>query len=230
MTASLTGTASFNQHGSAFWDKQGPYRTLHYINPARLQFVQRFITLRGQNLLDIGCGGGILSEALFQKGALVTGIDLSPVVLQAAREHAAASGLSIAYREISSADLVAEGAQFDHIVCMEMLEHVRDPAAIFRDMHALLKPGGYAFVSTLNRTVKSWLAAILAAEYLTRIVPRGTHQHENFIRPDELVGMAEHAGFTAVSLAGMDYHPLLKTAVLSRNLAVNYLLCIQKPA
>lgn len=229
MTATLSGTASFNQHGHQFWDKTGPYRTLHHINPARLKFIQRFIALRGQNILDIGCGGGILSEALYRKGAHVTGIDLSPVVLDAARTHANEQGLAITYREISAHELAETGAQFDHITCMEMLEHVANPAAIFRDIERLLKPSGYAFLSTLNRTKKAWLGAIFAAEYLTNTVPRGTHNHEHFIRPDELVNMAEHAGLKAIALSGMDYHPLLKTAILSRKLDINYLLCVQKP-
>lgn len=228
-SASLTATASFNQYGEAFWDKKGPYRSLHHINPARLAFIRRHITIKGKRILDIGCGGGILSESLAKAGAIVTGIDLSPVVLDAARQHAQLSGLMIDYRECASAECVANKEQYDHIVCMEMLEHVINPAAILRDIFHLLKPGGYAFLSTLNRTPKSYLAAIIAAEYLTRLVPKGTHQHEHFIRPEELVNMAEHADFTAIALCGMDYHPLLKTAFLSRNLSVNYLLAIQKP-
>lgn len=229
MTASLSGTASFNQYGHQFWDKTGPYRTLHHINPARLKFIQRFITLRGQTILDIGCGGGILSEALYRKGAMVTGIDLSSAVLSAARTHANEQGLAISYQEISSRELAQRGVLFDHVTCMEMLEHVVNPASVLRDIECLLKPGGYAFFSTLNRSFKAWLGAIVAAEYLTNTVPRGTHNHEQFIRPDELVNMAESAGLNAIALSGMDYHPLLKTAVLSRKLDINYLLCVQKP-
>lgn len=220
---------SFDLHGADFWNLKGAYRTLHHINPARLQFIERFITLRGQRILDIGCGGGILSEALCYKGAIVNGIDLSANVLSAARTHAMQTGLTIDYRQISSNECVAQGEQYDHITCMEMLEHVSNPAAILRDIYALLKPNGYAFISTLNRNLTSFFAAIVAAEYLTKLVPKGTHKHQDFIRPTELVAMAKQAGLRPIALCGMDYHPLAKTAFLSHNLKINYLLAVQKP-
>ena len=220
---------SFDLHGAQFWDKKGPYRTLHHINPARLQFIRRFIDPRNASILDIGCGGGILSEALYREGARASGIDLSNAVIEAAREHAAQEGLAIDYRCISTRDCVANGEHYDHITCLEMLEHVHDPGAILRDIHALLKPGGYAFFSTINRNIKAWLLAIVAAEKLTRLVPAGTHQYDGFIRPQELVRMVEHAGLEAVALCGMDYHPLARRAILSRNLDVNYLLAARKP-
>lgn len=219
---------SFDLHGEDFWNPQGPYRSLHHINPARLQFIERFIDLRGQKILDIGCGGGILSEAMAHKGAIVSGIDLSEAVLNAANQHAAGSNLHMDYRRISSQECVAQGEQYDHITCMEMLEHVPSPAAILRDIHALLKPDGYAFISTLNRNLTSFFGAIVAAEYLCKLVPKGTHRHSDFIRPQELVAMAEQAGLTSIALSGMDYHPFAKTAFLSRNLRINYLLALQK--
>ncbi len=222
-------TASFDQHGEAFWDMKGPYRTLHHINPARLRFIQQHIALSGQSILDIGCGGGILTEALVRKGAKASGIDLSSTVLQAARAHAQSEGLQIDYREVSTRTCVENGEQYDHITCMEMLEHVMNPASILRDIHALLKPGGYAFLSTLNRNAYSFFTAIVVAEWLTNLVPKGTHNHADFIRPQELVAMAENSGLEAVALCGMDYHPLLKKAFLSRHLKTNYLLAVRKP-
>lgn len=220
---------SFDLHGAEFWDKNGPYRTLHHINPARLQFIRRHIEPQGKRILDIGCGGGILTEALYHAGATASGIDMSATVIDAAREHAALHHLDIDYRCIASHECVRRNEQYDHITCLEMLEHVHDPGAILRDIHALLKPGGYAFFSTINRTRKAWLLAIVAAEKITRLVPRGTHEYAGFIRPDELVGMVEHAGLQAVALCGMDYHPLLRRATLSRSLDINYLLAARKP-
>ncbi|UJF24604.1 bifunctional 2-polyprenyl-6-hydroxyphenol methylase/3-demethylubiquinol 3-O-methyltransferase UbiG [Suttonella sp. R2A3] len=219
---------TFDQHGHQFWDEKGPYRTLHEINPARLAFIRRYIDPAHTTMLDIGCGGGILAESLTQAGAKVHGIDLSASVLEAAKTHAAEQMLEIDYRQCSSSDCVANDEQYDHITCMEMLEHVVDPAAVIRDIATLLKPGGYAFFSTLNRGLKSWLGAIVAAEYLTGIVPRGTHRHDWFITPAELTNMSNHAGLTPVALCGLDYHPLLQRANLSRNLDINYLLAVRK--
>ena len=219
---------SFQQHGSAFWDVQGPYRTLHQINPARLQFVERFVDLSGLRVLDVGCGGGILSEALAERGASVLGIDLAESALQAAEAHRA--GQAVEYRLESSRDAAARGEVFDVVTCMEMLEHVADPAAVLRDIHALLKPGGWAFFSTINRTLKARLGAVYAAEYLLRLVPQGTHQYDWFIKPAELSRMAERAGLTPVAFCGMDYLPLRQSARLSRNLDINYLFAARKEA
>ena len=219
---------SFQQHGSAFWDVQGPYRTLHQINPARLQFVERFVVLSGLRVLDVGCGGGILSEALAERGASVLGIDLAESALQAAEAHRA--GQAVEYRLESSRDAAARGEVFDVVTCMEMLEHVADPAAVLRDIHALLKPGGWAFFSTINRTLKARLGAVYAAEYLLRLVPQGTHQYDWFIKPAELSRMAERAGLTPVAFCGMDYLPLRQSARLSRNLDINYLFAARREA
>lgn len=219
---------SFQQHGSAFWDVQGPYRTLHQINPARLQFVERFVVLSGLRVLDVGCGGGILSEALAERGASVLGIDLAESALQAAEAHRA--GQAVEYRLESSRETAARGEVFDVVTCMEMLEHVADPAAVLRDIHVLLKPGGWAFFSTINRTLKARLGAVYAAEYLLRLVPQGTHQYDWFIKPAELSRMAERAGLTPVAFCGMDYLPLRQSARLSRNLDINYLFAARREA
>ena len=219
---------SFQQHGSAFWDVQGPYRTLHQINPARLQFVERFVVLSGLRVLDVGCGGGILSEALAERGASVLGIDLAESALQAAEAHRA--GQAVEYRLESSRETAARGEGFDVVTCMEMLEHVADPAAVLRDIHALLKPGGWAFFSTINRTLKARLGAVYAAEYLLHLVPQSTHQYDWFIKPAELARMAERAGLTPVAFCGMDYLPLRQTARLSRHLNINYLFAARKEA
>ena len=219
---------SFQQHGRAFWDVQGPYRTLHQINPARLQFVERFVVLSGLRVLDVGCGGGILSEALAERGASVLGIDLAESALQAAEAHRA--GQAVEYRLESSRETAARGEVFDVVTCMEMLEHVADPAAVLRDIHALLKPGGWAFFSTINRTLKARLGAVYAAEYVLRLVPQGTHQYDWFIRPAELSRMAERAGLTPVAFCGMDYLPLRQSAQLSRNLDINYLFAARREA
>ena len=219
---------SFQQHGSAFWDVQGPYRTLHQINPARLQFVERFVVLSGLRVLDVGCGGGILSEALAERGASVLGIDLAESALQAAEAHRA--GQAVEYRLESSRDAAARGESFDAVTCMEMLEHVADPAAVLRDIHALLKPGGWAFFSTINRTLKARLGAVYAAEYLLHLVPQGTHQYDWFIKPAELSRMAERAGLAPVAFCGMDYLPLRQSARLSRNLDINYLFAARREA
>ena len=219
---------SFQQHGSAFWDVQGPYRTLHQINPARLQFVERFVVLSGLRVLDVGCGGGILSEALAERGASVVGIDLAESALQAAEAHRA--GQAVEYRLESSRDAAARGESFDAVTCIEMLEHVADPAAVLRDIHALLKPGGWAFFSTINRTFKARFGAVYVAEYVLRLVPQGTHQYDWFIRPAELSRMAERAGLAPVAFCGMDYLPLRQSARLSRNLDINYLFAARREA
>ena len=219
---------SFQQHGSAFWDAHGPYRTLHQINPARLQFIERFVDLSGLRVLDVGCGGGILSEALAERGASVLGIDLAESALQAAEAHRA--GQAVEYRLESSRETAARGEVFDVVTCMEMLEHVADPAAVLRDIHALLKPGGWAFFSTINRTFKARLGAVYAAEYLLHLVPQGTHQYDWFIKPAELSRMAERAGLAPVAFCGMDYLPLRQSARLSRNLDINYLFAARREA
>ena len=215
---------SFNRHGGDFWNERGAYKTLHQINPARLQLIERHVNLRHSRVLDVGCGGGILSEALAARGAIVKGVDLSPTVLTAAREHLALSGLAVDYELCSTAELVARGEQFDQVCCLEMLEHVQDPAAIVADLARLVKKGGHVFLSTVNRTAAAALGAIVIGEYLTKLIPRGTHDYHYFLRPDELVAMVERAGLRPVQLQGLDYNPISGRAHLSRNLAINYFL------
>ena len=186
------------------------------------------MVLSGLRVLDVGCGGGILSEALAERGASVLGIDLAESALQAAEAHRA--GQAVEYRLESSRETAARGEVFDVVTCMEMLEHVADPAAVLRDIHALLKPGGWAFFSTINRTLKARLGAVYAAEYLLRLVPQGTHQYDWFIKPAELSRMAERAGLTPVAFCGMDYLPLRQSARLSRNLDINYLFAARREA
>lgn len=220
--------ASFEQHGHQFWQPNGPYKSLHHINPARLKFIERYQNLNNKQVLDIGCGGGILSEAMASKGAKVSGIDISPAVIQTAKDHLKTQPFHIDYRCISSAQCVENNEKYGIITCMEMLEHVVDPSTILKDIHALLKDDGYAFFSTLNRTFTAYLLAIIVAENLTSLVPKGTHQHDWFIKPSELVNMCEQAGLRVQAISGLDYHPLLKTATLSRRVGVNYLLVAQK--
>lgn len=222
--------ATFNQHGGDFWNKNGAYRTLHEINPARLQFIERHISLKNQKILDVGCGGGILSESLALKGARVSGIDLSPSVLESARNHLQISGLNIDYRQVSTRECVANQEQYDHIMCLEMLEHCDHPFMVISDLFQLVKPNGRVFFSTLNRNIKSYLGAIVFAEKIFKWLPNGTHDYHHFIRPEELVAMSEKAGFRPVALSGLDYHPLLKSASLSRNLSINYLYVAEKPS
>ena len=217
---------SFEQHGSAFWDKNGPYRTLHHINPARLQFITQYVDLQGKRVLDFGCGGGILSEALADSGARVVGIDLAAAVLEAARAHR--GDKAIDYIRASGAELVARGEVFDVVTCMEMLEHVADPAAILRDIHTLLRPGGLVFLSTVNRTPAARLGAICAAEYLLHLVPKGTHQYDWFIRPAELARMVRRAGLTPLAISGLSYNPFTRSARLSRQTAINYFMVARR--
>ncbi|MBR1375783.1 MAG: bifunctional 2-polyprenyl-6-hydroxyphenol methylase/3-demethylubiquinol 3-O-methyltransferase UbiG [Cardiobacteriaceae bacterium] len=224
----LSETQSFNQYGAQFWDKNGPYRTLHHINPIREQFVERFVNLSRKKILDIGCGGGVLSEALAKKGAMVFGIDLSSAMLDAAKEHAKENNLNISYRLISSRRCVELEEKYDLIVCMEMLEHISDPASILRDCYQMLPSGGYLFLSTINRNLFSFLGAIVAAEYLCNIVPRGTHIYDDFIRPEELAAMAKNTGFEVAAIAGMGYLPFIGKAFFTRSPNINYLLALRK--
>lgn len=221
-------SSTFDQYGNQFWDKNGAYRTLHHINPARLEFIERYVNLAGAEVLDVGCGGGILAESLAQKGAIVTGIDISQAVLEAARQRLITHPYSITYQHITLAELAQTQVQYDHLTCMEMLEHITDIGSVLRHCYTLLRPNGYAFFSTLNRTTTAFLGAIVAGEYLTRLIPKGTHNHAQFIKPEELVRMVEVAGFTPIALSGMRYNPLTKNAHLSRNMRINYLLVAQK--
>jgi 2-polyprenyl-6-hydroxyphenyl methylase/3-demethylubiquinone-9 3-methyltransferase len=222
-------TAKFDAHAGRWWDAAGPLRTLHEINPVRLAWVAGHTPLADARVVDVGCGGGVLSEALARAGARVTGIDLAADALAAAREHAAEQGLAIDYREVSAADLAAESpGQHAVVTCMELLEHVPDPAALVQACADLLAPGGWAFFSTLSRTPKAYAQAVLAAEYALRLLPRGTHDYARFLRPAELAGLCRAAGLDVVDVSGLAYNPLTRRASLRQAADVNYLLAARK--
>jgi 2-polyprenyl-6-hydroxyphenyl methylase / 3-demethylubiquinone-9 3-methyltransferase len=216
--------AKFDAVASTFWDPQGEFRPLHLLNPLRARFISERAALSGRRVLDVGCGGGLLAEALAQTGAQVTAIDLASGMIEVARLHAAASALTIDYRLVSAAELAgAQAASFDVVTCMEMLEHVPQPAAMMQTLARLLKPQGALFVSTLNRNLKSFLLAIVGAEYLLKLIPRGTHEYERLIRPAELARWGRAAGLQLRALAGIELNPFTGRVALTRDVAVNYL-------
>ena len=219
----------FSNLADKWWNKNGELKTLHDINPVRLAFIQEYIELSGKKVIDVGCGGGILSEALAQAGASVKGIDLADASLEVAQQHAHDNGLEIDYQKISAEQLSEElPNSFHSVVCMELLEHIPDPQSVINACAALAEQGGYVFFSTLNRNLKSYLHAIVAAEYVLKMLPRGTHEHKKFITPAELVRMARNAGLETIALRGMNYRPLTGDYVLSEDTSVNYLMCCRK--
>jgi len=220
----------FGAQAERWWDPQGEFKTLHDINPLRLSFIQQYTNIAGQRFVDVGCGGGILSEALAKQGADVTGIDLSQELIDIAELHGLESGISVHYQTISAEDLAAQqAASFDHITCMEMLEHVPDPASIVSACAKLLKPGGLAFFSTLNRKPKAWLMAIFGAEYVLKMLPKGTHDYKTFIKPSELSRWCRKAGLDLRGMTGIEYNPLNKQFHLGNDIDVNYIAVYQKP-
>jgi len=223
--------ARFDQLAARWWDADGESRPLHDLNPVRAGYIAARVDLRGAKVADVGCGGGLLSEALARAGAEVTGIDLGDKVIGIARLHLHESGLQVDYRKQSSAELAqAEPAAFDAVCCMELIEHVPDPAALVHDLAGMLKPGGRLFLSTLNRTPAAFGAAILGAEYLLRLLPRGTHHYAQFLKPSELARLLRGQGLQLEDVSGLGYNPLSRKAWLTRRTAVNYLLCARKPA
>lgn len=226
----------FSALSSQWWDPRAEFKALHALNPVRLNWMLEHVNLSGTRAVDIGCGGGILAESMARCGAQVTGIDLSEATLAAARHHMEhaqapnAPALNIRYESISAEALAdREAGTYDVVSCMEMLEHVPDPAAIVTACAALLKPGGWVFFSTLDRSLKSYLLAIIAAEYIARLLPRGTHDYERFIRPAELAAFARQAGLSIHTLTGAHYHPLGNHFTLSASIHANYLLACRKP-
>ncbi|WP_019556289.1 bifunctional 2-polyprenyl-6-hydroxyphenol methylase/3-demethylubiquinol 3-O-methyltransferase UbiG [Thiomicrorhabdus arctica] len=220
---------NFNRLSNTWWDTEGEFGALHKINPFRIEFIRRFQPLENQSVVDIGCGGGILSESLASAGAMVTGIDLAQEVLSVAKLHGLDSGIKVDYQLIAAeeyAELHAE--EHDIVTCMEMLEHVPDPQAIIKAAALCVKPGGWVFFSTLNRNYKSYLLAIFAAEQVLNLVPKGTHTHEKFITPAEMDAMARQAGLYLRDSAGIQFNPLLNQYGLNENVDVNYLLAYQK--
>lgn len=220
----------FDALASRWWDPTGEFRTLHDINPLRLEYVDAGAGLKGKRVVDIGCGGGLLTEAMARRGALVTGIDMAEASLTVARLHLKESGLDVDYRKATAEILAAEmPAQFDIVTCMEMLEHVPEPASVVRACSALVSPGGHVFFSTLNRNAKSFLLAIVAGEYLLHLIPRGTHEYFKFIRPSELDHWARQATLTLRGTTGLHYRPLVRRYHLDGDLDVNYFMHFIRP-
>jgi 2-polyprenyl-6-hydroxyphenyl methylase/3-demethylubiquinone-9 3-methyltransferase len=220
----------FGSQAERWWDANGEFWTLHHVNPLRLDFIQRYANIQGQRLVDVGCGGGILTEGLVKAGADAIGIDLSSELIDIADLHGLETGISAQYRVISAEALAAEQpASFDHVTCMEMLEHVPDPASVIQACAQLVKPGGLVFFSTLNRVPKAFLLAIVAAEYLMNMVPKGTHDYKTFIKPAELSQMARVAGLEILGMAGIQYNPFNKQFSLGKDIDVNYIAVFQRP-
>ena len=230
MNADPVELQKFGDLAHRWWDPESEFRPLHEINPLRLDWIDSIATLSGKTVLDVGCGGGILSEGMATRGATVTGIDLGEKALNVARLHLHESGLVVDYRLVS-AEAMAEAhpGEFDVVTCLEMLEHVPDPESIVAACARLVKPGGDVFFSTLNRNPKAYLLAVIGAEYLLRLLPRGTHDYARFIKPSELARQCRQAGLEFRSLTGMTYNPLTKHYALSRDTDVNYLLHATRP-
>ena len=224
--------AKFSALAHRWWDPESEFRPLHQINPLRLEWIDSLANLAGKAVVDVGCGGGILAEAMARRAAAVTGIDLAARPLGVARLHALEAGITnVSYREIAAEGLAVEQpGSFDVVTCMEMLEHVPDPASTVRACAAMVKPGGWVFFSTLNRNPKSFLFAIVGAEYVLGLLPKGTHEYARFIRPSELARHARDAGLEMQGMRGMEYNPLTRRYWLSANTSVNYLLACRKPA
>jgi 2-polyprenyl-6-hydroxyphenyl methylase / 3-demethylubiquinone-9 3-methyltransferase len=223
-TADAAEVGKFDALSHRFWDPQGEFRPLHILNPVRARFVEERATLRGARVLDVGCGGGLLCEALLHAGAQVTGIDLADGMIEVAKLHAAEQSLRIDYRVADAETLAAtETGAFDIVTCMEMLEHVPAPDATVATLARLVRPGGSVFISTINRNLKSFLLAIVGAEYVMNLIPRGTHEYERLIRPAELAAWGRASGLTLMDVAGLDFNPFLSTSRLTQDPSINYL-------
>jgi len=221
--------ARFDAIAQRWWDPQGEFKPLHALNPVRLSYVEARAGLRGKRVLDVGCGGGLLSEAMAARGAVVTGIDLAPMTIEVAELHALDSGLTVRYlRESAEAHAAHAAASYDVVTCMEMLEHVPDPGSVLSALRELVAPGGHVIVSTLNRNPKSYLLAVFGAEYVLNLLARGTHTYERFIKPSELARWARAAQLCVEDIAGLGYDPLRNVARLSPSVDVNYLMHLRR--
>ena len=219
----------FEKLASRWWDPHSEFKPLHDINPLRLDYIDRLAPLTGRHVIDIGCGGGLLSEGMVKRGASVIGIDMGKAPLTIARLHQHESGLDIDYRQTTAEQMAAEqGGSFDSVTCLEMLEHVPDPAKVIAACAQLIKDDGYIFLSTINRNPKAYLFAVIGAEYLLRLLPTGTHDYSKFIRPSEMEGWARACGLQLVDLTGMSYNPLTQEYKLGTDVSVNYLACFRK--
>ena len=221
----------FSELAHRWWDPTSEFRPLHEINPLRLEWINQRIPLAGKNVIDVGCGGGILAESMAKKGATVTGIDLSDKALKVADLHGLESGVSVRYKKIPAEEMAElEPGQFDVVTCMEMLEHVPDPASIIRACTKMVKPGGHVFFSTLNRNIKSYLFAIIGAEYVLQLLPKGTHDYAKFITPAELTQDVRNAGLDVHTMKGLGYNPITKMYSLNNDTSVNYMIACTKPS
>jgi len=219
----------FSSMASHWWDPEGDFKTLHQINPLRLNLVDKLVSLSGKDVLDVGCGGGILSEAMAVKGAKVTGVDLGKELLDVADLHSLDSGVAVNYQHISVENLAEQQpGHFDCVTCMEMLEHVPDPVAIIEACSMLVKEGGYVFLSTLNRNPKSYLLSIVGAEYILGLLPRGTHDYASFIKPSELALWARQAGLELQDSRGIEYNPISASFSMTSDISVNYISVFKK--
>ena len=229
MNVDQSEIAKFSALAHRWWDPNSEFKPLHAINPLRLSWIKSFVDLNGKKVLDVGCGGGILAESIAQSGADTCGIDLSEKALKVAELHALEVGANLTYRAISAEALAQEQPeQQDVVTCMEMLEHVPDPASVVQACARLCKPGGTLFFSTLNRSPKSYLFAIIGAEYLLRLLPKGSHEYAKFIKPSELVTFTRHAGLEMMGMKGMSYNPITQIYSLGDDVGVNYMIAVHK--
>jgi 2-polyprenyl-6-hydroxyphenyl methylase/3-demethylubiquinone-9 3-methyltransferase len=223
--------AKFGDLAHRWWDPNSEFKPLHDINPLRLGWIDRNCGLKGKKVIDVGCGGGLLSEGMAALGAQVTGIDLGEKALGVAKLHLLESGLEVDYRHIAAEEMAkAEPEAFDVLTCLEMLEHVPDPASVVRACAELVKPGGQLFFSTINRSPKAYLFAVVGAEYVLRMLPRGTHDYARFLRPAELARLCREAGLSIMEIVGMSYNPLARTYSLGSDTSVNYLIRARRDA